>query len=210
MKRRLFFEGRPFIASLLSFVVLRLAASRVRRTGSLGVGTPAWLRIAVWSAVAYQVYVWLCWRTELYGGFYLVFGARLLVYAVPLSSALPVSGRFILAVKRRRPGPAACNFKTLAALLPPFLTPFIPRPGISRQPGPGAITSLSGTPPSREGISNTALTLCNLRPFSSCGRRPCGTAHGVPAAAAFNHAYICSLLLHRALISGKFTSVGVQ
>ena len=37
------------------------------RAGNLwGIGTPAWLWIAVGCAVLHQVYVWFCWRTELH------------------------------------------------------------------------------------------------------------------------------------------------
>ncbi|MEW6077201.1 MAG: methyltransferase [Thermodesulfobacteriota bacterium] len=41
------------------------------RTGHLwGVPTPVWFRLAIASAVAHQVYVWFCWRTQLHASLF--------------------------------------------------------------------------------------------------------------------------------------------
>jgi len=67
---RLIFEKQWLHASLLSALVIGLVLlSRIDslRTGQRwGVSTPAWLWLAVVVAVAHQVFVWFCWRTQLH------------------------------------------------------------------------------------------------------------------------------------------------
>ena len=66
-----FFEGQ--LAHLVCTGLLLLALYAASRwpgfdSGSfLGVSTPAWAMLAVANAILYQVYVWLCWRSELDG-----------------------------------------------------------------------------------------------------------------------------------------------
>lgn len=205
MNRRLFFEGQAlhFISLLLLLWLLRLAAeAESAGTGSLwGVGAPAWLRIAVWSAVAHQVYVWLCWRAELYGGLFTrLFGGRgFLVYAVPfaLIGLVRFAAVFILAASNE--GALALPpaiLKTLAAaLLPPFLytiystARYFP---VSRALGADHFFErYRGAPLVREGIfkySTNAMYLYGFLILWSAA-----LWHGsmaALAAAAFNHVYI--------------------
>ena len=70
-RKHLFFEGQ--LGHLICAVILVLAlyaASHLPgfRSGSfLGLSTTAWVILAVANAILHQVYVWLCWRSELYG-----------------------------------------------------------------------------------------------------------------------------------------------
>jgi hypothetical protein len=68
---RLIFEKQwlhaTFLAALLAGVELVSRLASVRAGHLWGVGTPAWLWLAVALPIAHQVFVWLCWRTQLHG-----------------------------------------------------------------------------------------------------------------------------------------------
>jgi protein-S-isoprenylcysteine O-methyltransferase Ste14 len=67
---KLIFERQWLHASLLA--VLLIGVAQITdfdsfRTGQLwGLTTPVWLWLAIGLAVAHQVYVWFCWRTQLH------------------------------------------------------------------------------------------------------------------------------------------------
>jgi hypothetical protein len=109
------------LAALLAGMVL-LSASERMNTGSLwGVGTGAWFRLAVAIAIAHQVLVWFCWRTQLH----LSLLSRLLgdngfsVYAVLFSllGITRVAVVFILAIANRNTFPGDMTLLRILALL---------------------------------------------------------------------------------------------
>ncbi len=55
------------LAVLLAGTVLISGLDGVRAGQLWGVATPVWLWLAVALAIAHQVYVWFCWRTQLHG-----------------------------------------------------------------------------------------------------------------------------------------------
>ena len=65
------FEKQWLHASLLAALLVGVAlvsSFDSVRTGQLwGVGTPVWLWLAVALPIVHQVFVWFCWRTQLYG-----------------------------------------------------------------------------------------------------------------------------------------------
>jgi protein-S-isoprenylcysteine O-methyltransferase Ste14 len=69
---RLVFERQWLHAALLAVLLLGLAwvssMEKVQAGHLWGIPSIEWLWLAVASAVLHQVYVWFCWRTELYCG----------------------------------------------------------------------------------------------------------------------------------------------
>jgi protein-S-isoprenylcysteine O-methyltransferase Ste14 len=67
---RLIFEKQWLHACLLAVLLFALAwsaqAEPLRRGELWGISTLGWLWIAVGLAVAHQIYVWFCWRTQLH------------------------------------------------------------------------------------------------------------------------------------------------
>ena len=67
-----FFEGQVLhlvvLAMLLAAVWISAGQPPVTAGKFLGLSTGTWLALTVADAVAHQVYVWVCWRAELYGG----------------------------------------------------------------------------------------------------------------------------------------------
>ena len=67
---RLIFENQGLHALLLAALLggaYFLAGIEGFRSGSLwGIGTPFWFWLAIWLAVAHQLYVWFCWRMQLH------------------------------------------------------------------------------------------------------------------------------------------------
>ena len=205
MNRRLFFEGQAlhFVLLILLLGLLWLAAlAEPVSQGSLwGVTTPVWLWVAVWSAVAHQVYVWFCWRAELHGGLFTrLFGRRaFFVYAVPfgLIGLLRFAAVFFLAASNSGTltlPPSA--LKILAAvLLPPFIftawsaARYFP---IARALGADHFyEECRGAPLVREGIfrrSPNAMYLYGFLILWSAALWRGSMA--ALAAAAFNHVYI--------------------
>ena len=53
------------LAALLAGMVLVNGSEGVRSGQLWGVTTPVWLWLAVGLAITHQIYVWLCWRTQL-------------------------------------------------------------------------------------------------------------------------------------------------
>jgi membrane protein YdbS with pleckstrin-like domain len=51
---------------LLAVMVLVTGYDGLRAGQLWGVTTPVWLWLAVGIAIAHQIYVWLCWRTQLH------------------------------------------------------------------------------------------------------------------------------------------------
>lgn len=114
-QKGLFFEGQ--LAHLVCLAILLLAlyaASRlpdVKPGSFLGLSTTAWATLAVTNAILHQVYVWLCWRSELEGRhFTRIFGdhafriyqvgfAVLIVLRPILAFALGWSNRGTLAIE---------------------------------------------------------------------------------------------------------------
>jgi hypothetical protein len=56
-----------FLAALLVGVALVSRLASVRTGHLWGIGTPAWLWLAVAIPIVHQVFVWFCWRNKLYG-----------------------------------------------------------------------------------------------------------------------------------------------
>lgn len=72
MKKGLFFEGQFTHLICLVFLLLALfSISQLPEFKSglfLGISTTTWVTFAVTNTIVHQVYVWACWRSELYGG----------------------------------------------------------------------------------------------------------------------------------------------
>lgn len=70
-RAQLIFEKQWFHASVLAALLVGVAlvgSLDSVRTGHLwGVNTPVWLWLAVALPIVHQVWVWFCWRTQLYG-----------------------------------------------------------------------------------------------------------------------------------------------
>ncbi|MBP1695066.1 MAG: hypothetical protein H6Q41_254 [Deltaproteobacteria bacterium] len=106
---QLIFEKQWLHASLLAVLLVGMGwVGRIDavRVGQLwGVSTAAWLWIAVALAVAHQVFVWACWRSQLHGSLLTrTFGSRGFdVYAVGFSilGIARVVAVFILAISNR-------------------------------------------------------------------------------------------------------------
>ena len=68
---RAIFERQPTHFVLLVFLLIGVFVlgdrPEIRQGGFLGWESEVWLVLAVVSAVAHQIYVWLCWRLELHG-----------------------------------------------------------------------------------------------------------------------------------------------
>lgn len=126
---RRIFEKQWLHVLLLALLLAGLAAVHrleAARSGRLwGVSTPAWFRLAVGIAVAHQVYVWLCWRTQLHASWLTrALGARgFPLYAAGFSvlGIARVLAVLALAVANRRtlPGdPRVLQVLALLALVP--------------------------------------------------------------------------------------------
>ena len=108
-RARLIFEKQWLHASLLFALVIGLvllSGIDSLRTGQRwGVSTPAWLWLAVAVAVAHQVFVWFCWRTQLHASLLTrALGHRgFVVYAVLFAvlGTARVVVVFILAISNR-------------------------------------------------------------------------------------------------------------
>lgn len=110
---------------LLSGLVALGGATPVRRGELWGIATPVWFWLSVAMAVAHQVYVWFCWRTQLHGSLltralgakgFLLYAAGFSIFGVArviLVVALAISNRGTLPV-----APAAAKLLALIALVP--------------------------------------------------------------------------------------------
>ena len=106
---QLIFEKKWLHASLLAVFLIGLAwVGRIRavQVGQLwGVSTVAWLWIAVALAIAHQIFVWVCWRSQLHASLIRrMFGSRGFdVYASGFSilGILRVVTVFMLAISNR-------------------------------------------------------------------------------------------------------------
>ncbi len=122
---RLILERQWFHAVALAVLVAGVALiGRLdeAQEGELwGLGTTAWLWLAVGIAVVHQVYVWFCWRTELHAGLLTrALGDR----AFPLFAAgfavlgiLRVAAVFLLAVSNRGTLPGDLTVLRVLAVL---------------------------------------------------------------------------------------------
>lgn len=86
-----------------------------------GLGTTAWLWLAVGIAVVHQVYVWFCWRTELHGGLLTrTLGDRAFpAYAAGFAvlGILRVAAVFLLAISNRGTLPVDLTVLRVLAIL---------------------------------------------------------------------------------------------
>ena len=125
----LIFEKQWLHASALVVLLAGLAVlsgfDSVRSGQLWGVTTPVWFWLAAAVAVAHQVYVWFCWRTQLHGSlltrilgargfpFYAVGFSILGIARVVLVFALAISNRDTL-----QANPSALKLLALVALVP--------------------------------------------------------------------------------------------
>ncbi len=90
-RARLIFERQGLHASLLAVLLVAVgwasALPRVQAGRIWGVGSTAWLWLAVGCAIAHQGFVWFCWRTQLHLSLLTrLAGARAFpLYAVPFA-----------------------------------------------------------------------------------------------------------------------------
>jgi len=113
------------LAALLVGVALASGADNFRSGQIWGVTTPVWLWLAVALAIAHQVYVWFCWRTQLHGSWLTrVLGkSGFPVYAAGFSilGISRVAAVFVLAISNRDTLPAdltALRVLAVIALIP--------------------------------------------------------------------------------------------
>ena len=110
------------LAALLAGMVLVTGFDGVR-TGQLwGVATPVWLWLAVGLAIAHQVYVWICWRTQLHASWLTrtlgSYGFPLYAVGFSLIGILRVVVVFIVAISNQYTLPAnAIALKILAIIV---------------------------------------------------------------------------------------------
>ncbi|MBN1910136.1 MAG: hypothetical protein JW818_10385 [Pirellulales bacterium] len=123
---RLIFEKQwlhaVLLAGLLVGVVLVASYDDVRAGQLWGIATPFWIWLAVGLAIAHQVYVWFCWRTQLHTGWITrMLGERGFgLYAVGFSvlGILRVVAVLVVAISNRDTLPGnAIVWKILAVVL---------------------------------------------------------------------------------------------
>jgi len=123
---KLIFERQRLHALLLGLLLAGLVAvggsESVREGGLWGIGTPAWFWAAILLAIAHQVLVWFCWRTELHASLLSrLFGRGGFAGYAVLFSILGISRTaavFVLAMSNRESFQAPpAELKVLAVLL---------------------------------------------------------------------------------------------
>jgi hypothetical protein len=109
------------LAALITGLVLLGPADRIRAGSLGGVDTTVWLRLAVAIAIAHQVLVWFCWRTQLHLSLLtrLMGDNGFIVYAVLFSilGIARVVAVFILAISNHATFPVDLAVLKFLALL---------------------------------------------------------------------------------------------
>ena len=109
------------LAALLVGVGWATGSAQVQAGALWGVGSATWLWISVWIAVAHQVLVWFCWRTELHLGLLSRwFGSTgFVLYAVLFSilGTLRVVAVFLVAIANRGSLDIAPGLQRVVAVL---------------------------------------------------------------------------------------------
>lgn len=126
---RLILERQWLHAAALAVLIAALALAGGldgAQEGRLwGLGTPAWVWLAVAIAVVHQVYVWLCWRIQLHGGWLTrALGDRAFpTYAAGFAvlGILRVVAVFLLAISNRDTLPVDLTVLRVLAVLALYL-----------------------------------------------------------------------------------------
>jgi protein-S-isoprenylcysteine O-methyltransferase Ste14 len=113
------------LAALLAGLAVAGRADGVQRGQLWGVATPVWFWLAIAVAVVHQVYVWVCWRTQLHGSWITrtlgAPGFRLYAVGFAVLGLLRVVLVFVLALSNRdtlQANPIALKLLAILAVFP--------------------------------------------------------------------------------------------